>query len=295
MLWPHSQRCPMLELLMASQSSSESCGFKWDTGCSGGMRALAAQIEETRGSTDPQRRKEGRKKKEKIKQKKSINWEKTRKKSQKRSVSVWRVELRWTRVSSSHYHSPGKKRVCLHWKHFCQCLPGNASWISWSDGDASSAGCRSASPSALPSADPTQGACQWSSLSRGTGQKQQHNLSDRAHVLRLSEKRHHKPHLPTTCGRVDASRSSMMVPFSMQALSSIRLCKDSVATWGLLQRSPPFSTFSSNLIHLGREGKAFSVPTLRGSIELGSTKRKISLWGCMWVLLYRRLEGHCVV
>lgn len=63
----------MLELLMASQSSSESCGFKWDTGCSGGMRALAAQIEETRGSTDPQRRKEGRKKKEKIKQKKRIN------------------------------------------------------------------------------------------------------------------------------------------------------------------------------------------------------------------------------
>lgn len=37
------------------------------------MRALAAQIEETRGSTDPQRREEGREKKEKIKQKKSIN------------------------------------------------------------------------------------------------------------------------------------------------------------------------------------------------------------------------------
>lgn len=55
---------------------------------------------------------------------------------------------------------------------------------------------------------------------------------------------------PTTCGRVEASMSSMMVPFSMHFLSSNRLCKDSVATWGLLQRSPPFSTFSSNLIHL---------------------------------------------
>lgn len=55
---------------------------------------------------------------------------------------------------------------------------------------------------------------------------------------------------PTTWGRVEASRSSMMVPFSIQVLSSNRLCKESVATWGLLQRSPPFSTFSSNLIHL---------------------------------------------
>lgn len=55
---------------------------------------------------------------------------------------------------------------------------------------------------------------------------------------------------PTTWGRVEASMSSMMVPFSMHFLSSNRLCKDSVATWGLLQRSPPFSTFSSNLIHL---------------------------------------------
>ena len=60
---------------------------------------------------------------------------------------------------------------------------------------------------------------------------------------------------PTTCGSVPASRSSMMVPFSMHVFSSIKLCKDSVATWGLLQRSPPFSTFSSNLIHLDKKNK----------------------------------------
>lgn len=59
-------------------------------------------------------------------------------------------------------------------------------------------------------------------------------------------------YLPTSCGREDASRSSMMDPFSIHVLSSNKLCRDSVATWGLLHRSPPCSTFSSNLIHLGR-------------------------------------------
>ena len=60
--------------------------------------------------------------------------------------------------------------------------------------------------------------------------------------------------LPTTWDSVDASMSSMTVPFSMHVRSSIRLWRDSVATWGLLQRSPPFSTFSSNLIHLDKRG-----------------------------------------
>lgn len=62
-------------------------------------------------------------------------------------------------------------------------------------------------------------------------------------------------YLPTTCGREEASISSIMDPFSMHVLNSNKLCRDNVATWGLLHRSPPCSTFSSNFIHL-REGRA---------------------------------------
>lgn len=78
--------------------------------------------------------------------------------------------------------------------------------------------------------------------------------------------------LPTSCGSVEASRSNMMVPFSMQVLSSIKLCKDSVATWGLLQRSPPSSTVSSNLIHLDARAKeeCRTFPNKAGLLDVAS-------------------------
>lgn len=83
---------------------------------------------------------------------------------------------------------------------------------------------------------------------------------------------------PTTCGSVEASRSSMMVPFSMHFFSSIKLCKDSVATWGLLQRSPPFSTFSSNLIHLGGgDGKRHAGVSQTHSLTLSDCHHRFFL------------------
>lgn len=62
-------------------------------------------------------------------------------------------------------------------------------------------------------------------------------------------------YLPTTWGREEASISSIIEPFSMHVLNSNKLCRDNVATWGLLHRSPPCSTFSSNFIHL-QKGRA---------------------------------------
>lgn len=61
--------------------------------------------------------------------------------------------------------------------------------------------------------------------------------------------------LPTICWSEFASKSSMMVPFSMQFFSWKSEWRDRVATWGLLHRSPPFSTFSSNFIHLRKTHK----------------------------------------
>lgn len=52
-LWPHLQRYPMLELLMTSHGSSESCGFKQGTGCSRGLRAIAPQMQEVRKYRPP--------------------------------------------------------------------------------------------------------------------------------------------------------------------------------------------------------------------------------------------------
>lgn len=60
------------------------------------------------------------------------------------------------------------------------------------------------------------------------------------------------PASPMICGKEPLSKSSSTVPVCRQVRSSKRLCRDSVDTWGLLQRSPPSSTFSSNFIHLER-------------------------------------------
>lgn len=61
----------MLELLMTSHGSSESCGVKQGTGCSTGLRAMTPRIQEVRGSIDPVRRKRrlGRKRGEKTRRK----------------------------------------------------------------------------------------------------------------------------------------------------------------------------------------------------------------------------------
>lgn len=56
--------------------------------------------------------------------------------------------------------------------------------------------------------------------------------------------------LPAISSSEFALMSSITVPFMMQLRSSKRLCRDRVATQGLLHRSPPSSTSSSNLSHL---------------------------------------------
>lgn len=71
----------------------------------------------------------------------------------------------------------------------------------------------------------------------------------------LFRERAKETYLPTTWGREEASISSIIEPFSIHVLNSNKLCRDNVATWGLLHRSPPCSTFSSNFIHL-QEGRA---------------------------------------
>lgn len=55
----------MLELLMTSHGSSESCGVKQGTGFSRVLRAITPQMQEVRGSIDPKRRKNREEKKEK--------------------------------------------------------------------------------------------------------------------------------------------------------------------------------------------------------------------------------------
>lgn len=58
----------MLELLMTSHGSSESCGFKQGTGCSRGLRAIAPQMQEVRKYRPPweERKKREEKKYSKI-------------------------------------------------------------------------------------------------------------------------------------------------------------------------------------------------------------------------------------
>lgn len=74
------------------------------------------------------------------------------------------------------------------------------------------------------------------------------------------------PASPMICGKEPLSKSSSTVPVCKQVRSSNRLCSDSVDTWGLLQRSPPSSTFSSNFIHLEGVRMGLSVATaLRSS------------------------------
>lgn len=95
-------------------------------------------------------------------------------------------------------------------------------------------------------------------------------------------------YLPTTCGREEASISSMIEPFSIHVRNSNKLCRDKVATWGLLHRSPPCSTFSSNLIHL-REGKA--TRPCSSCWLLADTH----LWkkGDSWTMVaYQRVQAH---
>lgn len=60
------------------------------------------------------------------------------------------------------------------------------------------------------------------------------------------------------CSKPLASMSSITVPFSSRLLSSKSECSDRVATWGLLQRLPPSSTSSSNLIHLRKTQKSIA-------------------------------------
>lgn len=150
--------------------------------------------------------------------------------------------------SVTRYHSLGWRTVDSHWTHSCRCRRGSAGWTSWFGGDASATACTWPSPSSRLSTAHSQRGCRWWSLWEG----RREGVAPESR-LALREKKKSSGvliHSPTTCGSVVASRSSMMVPFSMHILSSIKLCNDSVATWGLLQRSPPFSTFSSNLIHL---------------------------------------------
>lgn len=85
------------------------------------------------------------------------------------------------------------------------------------------------------------------------------------------------------CGKEPPSKSSNTVPVCRQVRSSKRLCKDSVDTWGLLQRSPPSSTFSSNFIHLEREGWGLAWPLPSG----GAPSWACSGEGC-W------LAGHAL-
>ena len=262
---PHLQRYPMLALLMTSHGSSGSCGFKQGTGCSGGLRAITPQMQEVSGSVRTQA--EGRKGGKRRRNTRLRGW---RQRQEGKEVVLEEQKLveeflhtnektktvkgkrDWFQVFLD-YHSPGWKTVYLHWRHSFQCLRESAGWTSWSGGGASEAACTWPSPSAPPSADRSQSGCRWSSLS---GQIGTNSIFQNMLVYRMVFG-NMQPHLPTTCGSVEASRSSRMVPFSMHVLSSIKLCKDSVATWGLLQRSPPFSTFSSNLIHLDRGGKRF--------------------------------------
>lgn len=46
----------MLELLMTSHGSSESCGVKQGTGCSMGLRAITPKMQDVRDHIDPKRR-----------------------------------------------------------------------------------------------------------------------------------------------------------------------------------------------------------------------------------------------
>lgn len=75
---------------------------------------------------------------------------------------------------------------------------------------------------------------------------------------------HSIPASPMICGKEPLSKSNSTVPVCRHVRSSKRLCRDSVDTWGLLQRSPPSSTFSSNFIHLQELRKELSMASTLG-------------------------------
>lgn len=91
------------------------------------------------------------------------------------------------------------------------------------------------------------------------------------------------PTSPMICGKEPLSRSSSTVPVCRQVRSSKRLCRDSVDTWGLLQRSPPSSTFSSNFIHLEgvRMGFSMASPPGGGPTWVSPTACR-SVGSCCW-------------
>ena len=64
-----------------------------------------------------------------------------------------------------------------------------------------------------------------------------------------------------------ASKSNSTVPFIMQLRSSKRLCRERVATCGLLHLSPPSSTSSSNLTHLAVSFHSILLERGRGDRE----------------------------
>lgn len=68
----------------------------------------------------------------------------------------------------------------------------------------------------------------------------------------------HLDDLPAISSTPLALMSSSTVLLMMQLRSSNRLCSDSVATYGLLHRSPPSSTSSSNFSHLRQESECQS-------------------------------------
>lgn len=79
-------------------------------------------------------------------------------------------------------------------------------------------------------------------------------------------------YLPTTWGREEASISSIIEPFSIHVLNSNKLCRDNVATWGLLHLSPPCSTFSSNFIHL-QKGRAMRLLKLLHPVRVSERSK----------------------
>lgn len=59
-------------------------------------------------------------------------------------------------IENLNYHFPDLKTAGLHWKRSCRCRQENASWTSWSGGDAFVTECTPPSPLGLPSADQSQ-------------------------------------------------------------------------------------------------------------------------------------------
>lgn len=71
-----------------------------------------------------------------------------------------------------------------------------------------------------------------------------------------------------------ASKSNSTVPFIIQLRSSKRLCRERVATCGLLHLSPPSSTSSSNLTHLAVSFHSILLERGEGTEREGEEERK---------------------